>query len=349
MAEVHINPEIINSTIEEYKSEDNTFGVEYIYEKNNIKICKFHLRGKECKVLFYIKKHTVNMIPEGKNKEEANKLIKYIASKGLDTNVASRTVVFKFDKNMLYTMIEYFENDKVGLLEIVKISDKIYKFIGFNKDEITLTFFENKNKAMIQGKPLQAYCIVATYLCELSEFNLDEIIAINNEFTGACTANSIIRDEMKQKLGYSYTYLPEALKKSISGSISLLKSKTYCEDYKGCLAGIFVALEGYLKKILINKFNYKLQRKNTFSMFYIEEGFKECNIDLNNDISNEEKIELKKLYSLYRNKRNVYLHSSIDSELTAVIENLKDAQSLSDQILKTMNDSYCVFFKNNER
>lgn len=345
MAEVHINPEIINSIIEEYKSKDNTFGVKYIYEKNNRRICEFHLGGKECKASFYIKKHTVNMIPEGKNKEEANKLIKYIAAKGLDTNVASRTVVFKFDKNMLDRMIAYFENDKVGLLEIVKTSDKIYKFIGFNKDEITLTFFETKNKAMIQGKPLQAYCIVATYLCELDEFNLDEIININNEFTGVCTASSIIRDEMKQKLGYSYEYLTEALKKSISGSISLLKSKTYCEDYKGCLAGDFVALEGYLKEILKNKFHYRLQRKNTFSMFYIEKISRTCDIDLDSNINNEEKIELKKLYSLYSDKRNVYLHSSIHSELTAVIENLKDAQSLSDQILKTINDSYCVFFK----
>lgn len=78
-------------------------------------------------------------------------------------------------------------------------------------------------------------------------------------------------------------------------------------------------------------------------MFYIDKETEKCLIDSNPDIT-EEKIELKKLYSLYSDKRNVYMHATIDSSLTAVITNIKDAQSLSNQILDTINKSYDIIF-----
>lgn len=344
MAEVYINSDNINFLIDEYGKQDDSFGVKCIYTKGNKMTCNFHVKGKECKVAFYIKKNTVNMIPEGKNKDEANLLIEFIESKGLSTNVEAKTVVFKFEKAMLDEMLRYFEEERIGIIKSIQVAENRFKFIGYNKDEITLTYYPQKQKAMIQGKPLQAFCIISTYLSALDEFNFDEIVDLNNNFVGVCTASSIIRDEMKEKLGNAYSYLTEALKKSISGSISLLRSKTYCEDYKGCLAGDFVGLEGYLKEILKNKYKYRLQKKNTFSMFYVDKQTGKSPIDLNVNIGMQEKAELKKLYSLYSDKRNVYLHSTIDSSLTAVIENLKDAQSLSDQILDTIKKSYDVFF-----
>ena len=79
-------------------------------------------------------------------------------------------------------------------------------------------------------------------------------------------------------------------------------------------------------------------------MFYIDKETEKCLIDSNQDITEEEKIELKKLYSLYSDKRNVYMHATIDSSLTAIIPNIKDAISLSNQILDTIKNSYDVFF-----
>lgn len=344
MAEIYINADDINHFIEEYGKKEKTFGIKNIYEKGNRKVCNFHLNGKECKVTFYIKKSTVNMIPEGKNKDEANLLIEFIKSKGISTEAESQTVVFKFEERILNKMIEYFNEERIGLIKSVQVEENRFKFIGYNRDEVTLTFYPQKQKAMLQGKPLQAFGIIATYLSELDDFNFDEIVEFNNNFSGGTTASSIIRDEMKEKLGNAYLYLSEALKKSISGSMSLLRAKIYCEDYKGCLAGVFVGLEGYLKEILKNKYHYKLKKANTFSMFYIDKETEKCLIDLNPDITEEEKIELKKLYSLYSDKRNVYMHATIDSSLTAVITNIKDAQSLSNQILDTINKSYDIIF-----
>ena len=349
MAEIYINVDDLNHFIEEYGKKEKSFGIKNMYEKGNRKVCNFHLKGKECKVTFFIKKSTVNMIPEGKNKDEANLLIEYIKSKGISPEAESQTVVFKFEEKILNKMVGYFNEERIGLIKSIQVAENRFKFIGYNRDEVTLTYYPQKQKAMIQGKPLQAFGIIATYLSELEDFNFDEIVELNNSFSGGTTASSIIRDEMKEKLGNAYSYLSEALKKSISGSISLLRAKIYCEDYKGCLAGVFVGLEGYLKEVLKSKYNYRLQKTNTFSMFHIDRKTEICPIDSNPDITEKEKIELKKLYSLYSDKRNVYLHATIDSSLTAIITNIKDAQSLSNQILDTIKNSYDVFFINKRR
>ena len=59
-------------------------------------------------------------------------------------------------------------------------------------------------------------------------------------------------------------------------------------------------------------------------------------------MSENEKEELNKLYSLYCDKRNVYMHSATDSKQTAIIPKLKDAKNLADEILETIKDSYKI-------
>lgn len=132
--------------------------------------------------------------------------------------------------------------------------------------------------------------------------------------------------------------------KSISGSLTLLKQRSICEDYTGCITGEFKAVEGYLKKLLSQKYIYKLEKKNTFSMFFREKGNPSI-IDLDKQIPNAARNELNKLYSIYANKRNVYLHSTVDPSHTRIIETLKEAQDLSDEILLAIRDSYLIVFE----
>ena len=74
----------------------------------------------------------------------------------------------------------------------------------------------------------------------------------------------------------------------------------------------------------------------------IEGEIKEDIIDTN--IPEPEKDILFELYRIYKNKRNVYLHSSIDPSQTKIIEKLSEAQSISDEILYTIKKSYNVIF-----
>lgn len=343
MAEILINKNDIKSIIESYARVNSTFVIKSFIDNDNKKRCHFFINGKECKIDFYIKKSCVNMLPVGKNIEESNVLIKFIQSKGFSTTVEPKQFVFSCTQVVVDSLVEYIREECNGIMTYSQ-NQNIYKFIGYNGDEVTFTFYPQKNRAMIQGRPFHAYSIIVSYLSGLPEFSFDQIVEINNAFSEMNTPSTAIRSEMQSKLKDSYSYLDEALLKSISGSLTLLKQKASCEDYTGCITGEFKALEGYLKKILTQKYNYKLERKNTFCIFHRDKG-SPCEIDLNDKIDEGAKKELNKLYAMYSNKRNVYLHSTINPSQTRIIETLKEAKDLSDDILQLISESYQIIFK----
>ena len=343
MAEIHINKDDINSIVESYSTIDNTFVIKSFSGADNKKTCKFYIEGKECKVIFYIKKKSVNIVPIGNNIEECSKLIEFIASKGFSTNAKVKQFVFSCTKSIIDNLIAYIEDECHGLVSLIQ-NNNIYKFIGYNSDELTFTFYPTTNKAMIQGKPFHTYSIIVSYLSSLDEYSFEEIVEINNAFTDMNTPSDSIRNLMKTKLENAYTYLDEALLKSISGSLTMLKQKESSEDYTGCVTGEFKALEGYLKKILTKKYKYKLTRNKTFKMFYKSNG-NSSDIELDQNIDEPSKKQLNNLYSMYSNKRNVYLHSTIDPSQTRIMSTLKEAKDLSEEILNIINNSYQVIFE----
>ncbi|NLW48278.1 MAG: hypothetical protein GXY86_13215 [Firmicutes bacterium] len=343
MAEIHINKDDIKSIVESYKRENAKFVIKSFIDNDKHKRCLFFINGKECIIDFYIKKNCVKIQPTGKNIEECNLLVEFIKSKGFSTDVAVKQFTFSCTKVVIDNLVEYIRDECNGIVTYSQ-NGNIYKFTGYNGDELTFTFYPQKNKAMIQSRPFHAYSIVVSYLSGLPEFSFDQIVEINNAFSEMNTPSASIRNEIQNKLRDSYSYLDEALLKSISGSLTLLKQKASCEDYTGCVTGDFKALEGYLKKILTQKYNYRFEKGNTFSMFYREKG-NPSKIDLDDNIHEDAKKELNKLYNMYSNKRNVYLHSTVDPSQTKIIETLKEAQDLSDEILQTIKDSYQIIFK----
>lgn len=343
MSEIYINKDDIKSIVESYANENTSFVIKSFVDNDNFKRCRCFINGKDCMVHFYIKKDSVRVQPVGKNIEECNLLVKYVESKGFCKNVAVRQFVFPCSKSIIDGLVKYVTDECNGLVTCLRIGN-MYKFTGYNGDELTFHFYPSTNNAMIQGRPFHAYSIVVSYLSGLSEFSFDQVVEINNVFAKMNTPSSSIRSEMQSKLGNVYLFLDEALLKSISGSLTLLKQKADSEDYTGCVTGSFKALEGYLKKVLVQKYNYRLEKNNTFSMFHRERGNPSL-IDLDANITKDAKEELHRLYALYSNKRNVYLHTTIDPSQTRIIETLKEAQELSDEILHAINYSYPVFFE----
>lgn len=340
MSEIHINQDDLRFIIESYSKEDSTFLLKSYVKSDNKITCKFFLDRKDCTIILYLKKNTVKIMPTGKNVETAKKLIKHIEMKGFSTDSEANQFVFPCTETIVNRLVEYLDNECNDLVRCEKAGNT-YRFIGYNSDTLTFNFYPQTNKAMIQGKPFHAYSIVVSFLSELPDFTLEQIIDINNGFINMNTPCSAIRESMEVKLGLAYNYLDEALLKSISGSLTLLKQTAICEDYTGCVTGIFKALEGYLKKLLVQKYSYKITKAKTFIMFYRPNGSAN-QIDQDNKISNEVKVELNRLYKIYSNKRNVYLHSTIDPSQTRIIQNLKEADDLANDILTKIKDSYII-------
>lgn len=342
MAEVIINPNDIESIIKNYNSENNKFVFKSYVGDEKKKICKFYMNSKECRLDIFIKKKSVNIIPIGANTDEAGILLEHIMSKGFSKEMSVKQFSFDCTKEIIQKLKDYINENWYGIIKY-KEDNNVIRFEGYNRDEVVIHFYSTKNKAMIQARPYETYSIIITFLTDFITLDLDKFIEFNNSFIGINKPSSVVRDEMKNKLAESYHYLDEALLKSISGSISLINQECYCEDYTGLLAGVFKGLEGYLKKILNEHYNFKLTKRDTFSMFYREKGNPSV-IDMKIDIDEKEKQKLDELYSLYTNKRNVYLHATINPSLTRIITNKKEAESLADQILSTIRDSYSTIF-----
>ena len=68
---------------------------------------------------------------------------------------------------------------------------------------------------MIQGRPFSAFSIIATFLSTLSDISFDEIVNLTNTFIDVNTPSTIIRDEIKDKLGddaYKYIRISKFIK-----------------------------------------------------------------------------------------------------------------------------------------
>lgn len=341
---VYLNKNDLESIIKNYKLENNNFQFKSLTGSENKKRCKFYINGLECEIDFFLKKDgTINMIPVGsKNLDECNLLIDYIISKGLNADVKTNQFTFKLNEQSLNILLSTIKYQYSNLIRIEKNND-CYRFIGYNGDWINLTYYPTKNRAMIQGKALYTYSIVISIIVDFDEISVEDFISINNNFVNMNTPFDSIRTEMKQKLVNSYNYLDLALLKSISGSISMLKSTSPCEDYTGHVAGMFKGLEGYLKKVLDKKYNFKFSKDAKFSMFHKDSNNLSA-VDKNANVSVDAKKELNKLYSIYKNKRNILLHTTIDPSQTKIIETLQEAKDLADEILDAIENSYTVFF-----
>lgn len=347
--EVYINPDDIETYIKDYSKKN----IDFVFS-NYIKVqgkeeytCNFFISGKQCKVKFYVKvkKMSVKMMPIGKNAEESNRLIKYLAQLGYPIDSAQpKQTVFSCNKETIEELIKCVEDEFSSEIQIKYYSNNRIRFIGYNKDHIDITFYPQTNKVMIQGRPFKTFGIIMTLLSQLSSVSLDSIIEINNMFTTTKISTADIRETIKANLPNSYTFLDEALIKSLSGSITSLKTIKESEDYTCCVTGAFKTLEGYLTKVLVNKYSYKIDKKNKFSMFYKDRG-NSSKIENDKLISNDEKEYLIKLNKIYSNKRNVFLHATIEPSQTRIIENWQEAKEIVDEIIENIEKSYNVFYK----
>ncbi len=343
--EIYINVDDIEMYIKKYinSKKDLVF-------KNYIKIlnkdeylCSFFLKGIESKVRFYHKKNkgTVKMIPVGKEKDASGDLIMYISQQGYNIKgIKPEQITIKCSQEILNNLVEYINEELFDKVKVEFYNNRI-KFIGYNNDHVNIIYYSTVNKILIQGRPFEVYSIIVTYLASLETVTLDDVVELNNIFSqNECLKSNDIREKMKYLLTNSYKYMDEALLKSLSGSLSSLEIIKNSEDYTGCVTGAFKMLEGYLTKILIEKYNYNMKTKTKFSMFYIKPG---DDSEINKSpIPKCEKDQLNILYKIYSNKRNVFLHSDIDVKVTRIISTWDEANDIVQEIIEQIEESYKI-------
>ena len=276
-------------------------------------------------------------MPMNKSIFEEKILIDYIGGKGFLASIPSHTVTLKTTRDTLDGLLEHINRDYEGKISYY-VDRNIYRFIGYNKDYLTLTFHEN-GTMMIQGRPYYVFNVILVFLSTVSDISIEELYEISSKMVGDNTPFGVVRDLMSLKLGESITYLDEPLLKTISGALSQQHQSEISEEYVGCVAGVFIALEGYLYKLLTQKYNYKLEKHKKFLMFR-QDNHDVYEIEKNIAIRLEDQQILIKLYNLYKKYRHVYLHSTVDPIYKRIIESKREAIEISDLILNEIRESY---------
>lgn len=342
--EVIINRHDIEEIIKSYKNIDKSFYFKsYVPINNNMWRCKFFLDGKECTLDVYLKKKSVTLSPSGVNCELSVKVAEYISEKGFDSKTYSKNVSVKINRLQINQMLKYICDECNNLISY-EIDGSIIRFKGYNEDTLVLNYYEEKSIAVIQGKPFFVFGVVINYIAMVTDLDVSGIIELSNKFSDMNNPVTLIRDDMKSKLGDSYKFLGDILLKFISGSFSLLRSTICCEEYSGYLVGTFKALEGYMKKVLSEKYNYTFSAKENFSMLGKGPDGK-CDLSRNHVLSSDEELYWNKLYIMYTDKRNVYLHATVNPLTNKVVESKKEASELTDEIIDLIKESYEIFYK----
>lgn len=338
MAKILINKDSLQYLLDKFFLENKECIKKEIRISQTKVICKFFTHGKDCQVDIHLLKDGINPVCVGKNKELASILIRYLETKGTRDDQSSQQIVIK-NCNAINDIVDYINSDFAGKITITTINNR-YVFTSFNNDKITIT--KNDNNIVIQGKPYYTFNIVMTFIAGLDLISFDEYVGLGSQFSEEAYNANVIRDRIKHILKTSYIYMEEAQLKSISGSFSFINSKIKSEDYSSPLTGVFKALEGYIKKLLTQKFNFKL--KYNLSSFKKDKKTGKTEIDLRTDIMQKDKDALYKLYSTYCDKRNVYTHSTVDPAQMRVIQNYKEAEELRDEILEIIEETYKIIF-----
>lgn len=344
MAELLMNENDIEKLIKSYSTVDNTFVYINGYKENLTKyVFSFYISSKDCTLNVFIKKGSCNVLPCGNNKEECNKLIDYLKTKCLDANVKPVQYSIECKREYSSNLLTYLKEEKLATINEKRNKDQ-YDLIGYAGDIVHYNIFENK--LVIQGRALYVFGIIVNYLSSYIDVSklLNKNIDTNQPYS---THQKLMEDEVRTRINDAYDYVDDNLRKSLISSYKMIdlcnNSTLHFEDYTGLLTGAFKMLEGYLKKVLLEKYGYINDPKAPFKMFHVEKTTKKCDIDSNSNLSSDEKYHLKKLYKLFSLKRNTFSHGSGVVGDTQIISNFSVAKDILSDILDEINESYKIF------
>lgn len=309
----------------------------YAVDEGSHWILDFVLNGKDCSIDIYYKKKEINILPRSKNKETSNVLIEFIKQNSYNSDINPVNISIP---NVYETFFEDFnrylgDNSSLDIIVNEKNNRKVYE--SENGDKVYFQKYNN-GTILVQTKPFTVFSYLMDFLSENELIKTEDIVEWNKQVIGIRNGGENYISELRFKLGDAYDYFPKAIQKTLVSSYAICKANIILQDYSVAMAGIFRALEAYLKMIL-EKYGYKLKKRDTFGMFH-SEYTESVKIGENINIPNKIKPDLIYLHKLYNSKRNVYMHVPLNTMSTPIIENSSDMMDIVNEILETIKSSY---------
>lgn len=344
MAKIISSKEKIDELLQKFGKENPKYLRKQFYEVqvDSHWVLDFVLHGCDCSIDIYFKKKEINIIPRGKNKDKSNILIDFIRENSYNAEKQPVSIYIPNAHDSFFDDFDTYlkENSLVQISISEKDNRKIYE--SKNGDKVYFQKYMN-NTILVQTKPFVVFNMLMDFLSINEMVNTEEIVEWNKKVLRVESINLTCVNELKTKLSTAYDFFPSAIQKTLNSSYIICKASLLLEDYSVSMAGIFRALEAFIKMIL-EEYGYKLKKQNTFGMFHSDysDGIRICD---NHVIPKPVKDDLVSLHRLYSNKRNIYLHVPLNTMSTPIIEEPSDMMSVVDEILETIRYSHERFIR----
>lgn len=248
------------------------------------------------------------------------------------------------DINEIKIIVETMVEEYSISCDIKENADKCIFILTSGKDKITITFYINRNRLMVQGHKYNIYSIFISYLGVLVDS--PKLIPVLNEYYNL----SIEQNQIDHQF---IRYLPNIEKEKIdtkkiavlSQSIFNLNVRGNMYDYTFLVQPILRITEAYIKCIrdVIGSQSIDcchLFEKNQMNIYNLKDDYKECLVD-KNKISH-----FTKLFNYYQQERHRLFHwddQSTNLDTTKIITDFKEVARITEKGLDLINEYYGIY------
>jgi len=278
----------------------------------------------------------------GKHPELSEQIAAYIKEHAVIDNRKNFSLSFRGIKADQFELLLQYLNEEAGAVVEEDKTENSYRLVkvkGVFKDILTFKLYSN-GTLQIQGKPVHLYLETT---CFLSEFlDLGQIIEAQSKVFDIDIKCSDISEELAGFLPLSIKYLDDVHVKVLSSALVLGKINVPLQDYSPFAFPALRALEGYVKKLLLDKgipvdhsgFGFLFTTNATGSSYILKEEFR-------NRISCANTSDaIQRSYSYLNAHRHSLFHMDSVSATTRILENKSDAESIVANVLLIIEDTY---------
>lgn len=302
--------------------------------------------GREVRLIMYFKNDgTTSIDPTaGKNRELSKELAEYIKDKCLITERKSFSLSFREVTDEDFSLLLEFITKELG----ASVTDdnrsgtrRLLRVKGPFKDEIVITYYNNKT-VLVQGKPLKLYIEIKLFFYEILSF--EQVVKTEADTYKVDLDVEEIRHELESYLPTAFSFLNDRLIRILTPSLSLTKLDIQMEDYSSFAFPALKGLEGYIRQLLKFKGNddgvktvYKLGSlfKEDVNDYSWLQDFAKSDIDCDATCS-----ALEKSYNFWKSKRHPYFHIGRHVQMTPIIWNKGDAETIIHETLTLIEETY---------
>lgn len=250
---------------------------------------------------------------------------------------------------------EFLSEFKENGVQVTKTQDlehtKTYKLKDNVGYELTINYYPDKNKILIQGKTTRLYDDVILWFTDKTIENPQDIVEII--FNSLEDFNKydikfpdmLITKQLEEKLGEFYSdvkIMIDPERKWLKTSFYLLYFEKDLPEYYPVVAGSIKVIEGILRRLLLKKYGNKAFKQHTKAFQHFEFDKHENKFKLKNryipDFKDKNHIVLiENLYNFIYNTRNKYAHNMGIFPYT--IESRGDAEMILNDVVELIRQT----------